>query len=151
MIAQTANILQYLGPRLGLVPESEARDCMRIQLQLTIADLVAEVHDSHHPIAGCSTTKTSGRSETRAADLRKKRLPKYLGYFEQILERADGRHALRDHSYVDLSLFQLMRGLEYAFPRAMQRLAPKLPRLRALADRVTGDRAWRPIWPRRGD
>jgi len=72
----------------------------------------------------------------RAADLRKHRLPKFLGYFERAVEAAGGKHALRRHSYVDLSLFQLLRGLEYAYPVAMRKLAPRLPRLHALADRV---------------
>lgn len=137
LIAQTANILQYLGPPLGLVPDSESRRRYAHQLQLTISDLVAEVHDSHHPIAG-SLYYEDQRVEAlrRAADLRGTRLPKYLDYFEQVLERGGGQHALHEHSYVDLSLFQLMSGLEYAFPRAMQRLGHELPLLRALKQRV---------------
>ncbi|MET4569694.1 glutathione S-transferase [Rhodanobacter soli] len=137
LIAQTANILQYLGPPLGLVPESESRRRYAHQLQLTISDLVAEVHDSHHPIAG-SLYYEDQRVEAlrRAADLRATRLPKYLDYFEQVLERGGGQHALHEHSYVDLSLFQLMSGLEYAFPRAMRRLGHELPLLHALKQRV---------------
>jgi glutathione S-transferase len=137
VIAQTANILQYLGPPLGLVPEAEGRRLYAPQLQLTISDLVAEVHDAHHPIAS-SLYYEDQRTEAkrRAADLRATRLPKYLDYFEQILERGGGLHALREHSYVDLSLFQLMSGLDYAFPRAMQRIGHELPLLRALKQRV---------------
>ena len=137
LIAQTANILHYLGPPLELVPQSESRRWYAHQLQLTIADVVAEVHDSHHPIAG-SLYYEDQRNEARrrAADLRETRLPKYLDYFEQVLERGGGPHALREHSYVDLSLFQLMSGLEYAFPRAMQRIGRQLPRLHALRERV---------------
>lgn len=137
LIAQTANILQYLGPPLGLVPKSESRRLYAHQLQLTLGDLVAEVHDSHHPIAG-SLYYEDQRVEAlrRAADLRETRLPKYLDYFEQVLERGGGHHALHEHSYVDLSLFQLMCGLEYAFPRAMQRLGHELPLLHALKQRV---------------
>ena len=52
IIAQTANILLYLGPRLGLVPKAEAKRLWAHQLQLTITDLMAEIHDVHHPIAG---------------------------------------------------------------------------------------------------
>lgn len=138
LIAQTANILQYLGPPLGLVPESRDRRLYAHQLQLTIEDLVGEVHDSHHPIAA-SLYYEDQRAEAlrRAADLRMNRLPKYLEYFEQVLERGGTQHALREHSYVDLSLFQLISGLDYAFPRAMERLAPTLPLLHALARRVT--------------
>lgn len=137
VIAQTANILQYLGPPLGLVPEAESRRLYAHQLQLTISDLVAEVHDAHHPIAS-SLYYEDQRTEAkrRAADLRATRLPKYLDYFEQILERGGGLHALREHSCVDLSLFQLMSGLDYAFPRAMQRIGRELPLLRALKQRV---------------
>ncbi|MEO8747973.1 MAG: glutathione S-transferase family protein [Rhodanobacter sp.] len=137
VIAQTANVLQYLGPKLDLVPDSESRRLYAHQLQLTIADLVAEIHDSHHPIAG-SLYYADQKDEAlrRASDLRRTRLPRYLGYFEQVLERGGGLHALRTHSYVDVSLFQLMAGLEYAFPRAMRRLHGSLPRLRAMSERV---------------
>lgn len=137
VIAQTANILQYLGPPLGLVPESESRRLYAHQLQLTISDLVAEVHDAHHPIAS-SLYYEDQRTEAkrRAVDLRETRLPKFLDYFEQVLERGGGRHPLREHSYVDLSLFQLMAGLDYAFPRAMQRMAGERPLLHALKQHV---------------
>lgn len=137
LITQTANILHYLGPPLGLVPQSESRQLYAHQLQLTIADLVGEVHDSHHPVAG-SLYYEDQRVEARrrATDLRETRLPKYLDYFEQVLERAGGHHALGEHSYVDLSLFQLSSGLEYAFPRAMRRIRHQLPRLHALQQRV---------------
>jgi len=137
LLAQTANILQFLGPPLSLVPESESARRHANQLQLTIADLVAEVHDSHHPIAsGLYYEDQREEARRRAADLRAHRLPKFLDYFEQVLERSGGRHAMHQHSYVDLSLFQLMSGLSYAFPRAMQRLQPELPLLYALHTQV---------------
>ena len=137
VIAQTANILHYLGPKLDLVPDSESRRLYAHQLQLTIADLVAEIHDSHHPIAGSLYyADQKGEALRRATDLRRTRLPKFLGYFEQVLERSGGLHALRTHSYVDLSLFQIMAGLQYAYPRAMRRLQASLPKLDALSERV---------------
>ena len=137
LIAQTANILQYLGPRLGLLPDREAARLHAHQLQLTIADAVAEVHDSHHPIAsGLYYAEQRDAARRRAADFRTTRLPKFLNYFEQVLERGGGRYALREHSYVDLSLFQLMTGLEYAFPRAMARQQRAWPHLHALAERI---------------
>lgn len=137
LIAQTAAILAYLGQHLGLVPEGEARRIHANQLQLTIADLVAEIHDSHHPIAASRYyEEQQAEAGRRAADLRAHRLPKYLGYFERVLARADGRHALGEHSYVDLSLFQLMAGLDYAFPNAMRRLSKDTRRLRALAGEI---------------
>jgi glutathione S-transferase len=138
VIAQVANILRYLGPRLNLVPESDRRRLFAHQLELTISDLVAEVHASHHPIAG-GLYYNDQRKEARrrSADLRETRLPKYLGYFEQVMERGGSNYALRHFSCVDLSLFQLMVGLEYAFPRAMQRLGKDLAQLTSLTKRVS--------------
>ena len=137
VVAQTALILDWLGPRLGLLPEGAAARLQARQLQLTISDFVAEVHDTHHPLGASlyyEQQRDAGR--LRAADFRKQRLPKFLGWFEDALTRGDGRHALGAHSYVDLSLFQLAAGLDYALPRAMRRQWPKLPQLRALAERV---------------
>lgn len=138
LIAQTAAILDYLALPLGLVPQGEAHRIYANQLQLTIADLVGEIHDSHHPIASSLYYEDQHEeAQRRATDLRKTRLPKYLGYFEQVLARSDGRHALSAHSYVDLSLFQLLAGLDYAFPNAMRRLRKDVPRLSALAEEIT--------------
>lgn len=135
LIAQVANILQYLGPRHGLVPESESRRLYAHQLELTITDLVAEVHDTHHPVSTEQYYEDQrAEAKKRAKDFREARIPKFLGYFEQALERGGGRYVLREHSYVDLSLFQIMAGLEYAFPKAMAK--QKLPLLRDLAKRV---------------
>ncbi|MDG2540190.1 glutathione S-transferase [Dyella jiangningensis] len=138
VIAQTANILAFLAPRHALVPASAASQTYALQLQLTIADIVAEAHDTHHPIA-VEKYYEDQRPEARrrAASFREERIPKFLGYFEQILDRNNGRHALgKRHSYVDLSLFQLMAGLEYAFPRTMKGLRRRTSHLRALSERV---------------
>jgi glutathione S-transferase len=141
MIAQTANILLYLGPRLGLVPKREASRLWAHQLQLTIADWVAEVHDTHHPIGGSFYYEDQkAEAKRRAADFTAERMPKYFGYFEQILKRnGTGKNYLlgKNISYVDLSMFQMIEGSRYAFPRAMSRLQPKYPRLLALHDRVS--------------
>jgi glutathione S-transferase len=137
VVAQVANILQYLGPKHGLAPASESGRLLAHQLQLTITDLVAEVHDSHHPVAsGLYYEDQQPEALRRAQDLRKNRLPKFLGYFEKCIERGGGLHPLREHAYVDLSLFQLMAGLEYAFPKAMVTLRKDVPKLAALAERV---------------
>jgi glutathione S-transferase len=137
LIAQTAAILQYLAPRLKLVPAGASARHYAHQLQLTIADLVAEVHDTHHPIAsGLYYEDQRAAAKQRSEDFRQHRLPKYLGYFEDVLVRSDGRHALSGHSHVDLSLFQIMCGLDYAFPHAMRRLRRKVPHLCGLAERV---------------
>lgn len=141
LIGQTANILLYLGPHLGLAPRDETGQLWVNQLQLTIADLVAEVHDTHHPIAG-SLYYEDQRDEAkrRSAHLRRERLPKYLGWFERVLaDNARGRqHCLAGTatSYADLSLFQVVEGLRYAFPRAMRRLETSLPLTVKLHDRI---------------
>ena len=135
IIAQVANILQYLGPRHGLVPESEAKRLHAHQLELTITDLVAEVHDTHHPVASeLYYEDQKAEAKKRSQDFRENRIPKFLGYFEKAVERGGGKFPLREHSYVDLSLFQIMAGLEYAFPRAMAK--QKVPLLRDLKKRV---------------
>ncbi|HKC33978.1 MAG TPA: glutathione S-transferase family protein, partial [Xanthobacteraceae bacterium] len=53
-IGQTANILEFLGQREGLAPRGEAGRLWVNQLQLTIADFVAEIHDTHHPVGAAS-------------------------------------------------------------------------------------------------
>lgn len=137
LIAQTAAILFYLGPRLNLVPKSETARLYAHQLQLTLSDFVVEVHDTHHPIASRLYYEDQRRpAKERATDFRQYRIPKYLGYFEDILEHSNGKHPLIRHSYVDLSLFQIMSGLNYAFPNTMRRLRRKLPHLNALTERV---------------
>ena len=138
IIAQTANILFFLGPRLGLAPKQEAGRLWAHQLQLTIADWVGEVHDSHHPIAGGLYYEDQKReAKRRAADFTAERLPKFLGYFEQVLERNGSRVLVGNaDSYVDLSLFQMIEGLRYAFPRAMTKQENKHRRVIALRDRV---------------
>ncbi|PPU66951.1 glutathione S-transferase [Xanthomonas pisi] len=137
VIAQVAAILHAIGPQLQLVPGSEAQRLQALQLQLTIADLVVEVHDTHHPIGvGLYYEDQTAEAARRAQDLRDNRLPKFLGYFEQVLQQAGGTHALGTHSYVDLSLFQLVSGLEYMFPKRMTTLSKQLPGLKALQQRV---------------
>lgn len=140
LIGQTANILLFLGAKHGLAPRALAGRLWANQLQLTIADIVNEAHDSHHPISTSfyyEDQKLPARR--RAADFTARRIPKYLDYFEGVLRRntSRGGHAVGARlSYVDLSLFQLLEGLHYAFPRAMERLAPGYPALMALRERV---------------
>jgi glutathione S-transferase len=138
LIAQTANILQFLGPRLRLVPRDHSARIWVHQLQLTVADLVDEVHDTHHPIASSlyyAQQKTEARR--RARYLTGERIPKYLDYFERVLAAHRGTYAVgRTVTYVDLSLFQLLAGLRYAYPRTLRRLEAGLPRLVTLHERV---------------
>jgi glutathione S-transferase len=138
VIAQTANILLWLAPRHGLVPKSEAARLWAHQLQLTIADWLVEVHDTHHPLGAAFYYEDQKPESKRcAASFTATRLPKFLGYFERVLERERGGWLLgKAFSYADLSLFQMVAGLRYAFPRAMGRLEPKYPRAVALHDRV---------------
>lgn len=139
-IAQAANILLYLGPKLRLVPRDEASRVWAHQLQLTIADLVGEVHDTHHPIAGSLYYRQQkGAASKRAAHFREERLPKFLAYFESVLQRNRGGrgYALGNNvSYVDLSLFQVVAGLRYAFPKSMRRAERACARLVALHERI---------------
>jgi glutathione S-transferase len=139
LIGQTANILSFLGARHGLAPKSEAGRLWVNQLQLTIADLVAEAHDTHHPIAASLYYEDQKPEAVRAAScFIKQRIPKFLGYFEDVLA-ANGKTAFlagRALSYADLSLFQVVEGLRYAFPRAMAAQEKTVPRTVALHDRV---------------
>jgi glutathione S-transferase len=140
VIGQTANILQYLGPRHGLAPKSESARLWTHQLQLTIADFLVEVHDTHHPVAsGLYYADQKKEARRRARDFLENRAPKYLGYFEQLLARKGngGRYlAGANLSYADLSMFQIIAGLSYAFPRSMKKSARKHRRLFALHARV---------------
>ncbi|HEY5167430.1 MAG TPA: glutathione S-transferase [Pseudolabrys sp.] len=138
VIGQTANILFYLGPRLKLSPRDEAGRLWLHQLQLTVTDFVKEIHDTHHPIAG-SLYYEDQKAEAKqyAHYFLKDRAPKYLGYFESVLKKSGGPYVLgRKLSYIDLSLFQLIEGLRYAFSKAMARIERKLPGVVGVRDRV---------------
>ena len=140
IVGQTANILLFLGPRLRLAPRADADRLWLHQLQLTVADLVEEVHGTHHPIAGSlyyDDQKPEARR--RAALFLEERLPKFLGYFERVLERNPRRGGWlvgARLTYADLSLFQVVEGLRYAFPRSLARVERKHPRLVELHDRL---------------
>src|SRR5436305_3734572 len=138
VVAQTANILLYLGARLGLAPRDEAGRLWVHQLQLTITDLVVEIHDTHHPVTTyLYYEEQRPAAKRRTADFWRYRVPKMLGYFERVLMKSGGPYVLgRRVSYVDLSLFQIVEGLRYAFPNRMQRFERKVPRLVALHDRI---------------
>lgn len=140
VIGQTANILLYLGPRLGLAPRAEAGRLWAHQLQLTVTDFLVEVHDSHHPIAGSLYYRQQkAESRRRARHFTRDRLPKFLAYFETVLERnpaGRGFMAGRSLTYVDLSMFQLIEGLRYAFPKSLAKLERDIPGLLALHDKV---------------
>lgn len=140
LIAHTANILQYLGPRLALAPKAEAGQLWAHQLQLGVTDFLVEIHDTHHPIANSlyyEEQKTEARRRTK--HFLAERVPKFLDYFERVLQsnsKGKGYMIGRSLTYVDLSMFQIVAGLRYAFPKTMQRKEKDVPGLAALHDRV---------------
>jgi glutathione S-transferase len=140
LIAQTATILHHLGRRHGLEPADEALALWTQQLQLTIMDAVAEAHDTHHPVgADLYYEDQKPEAQRRAKGFREQRIPKFLGWFEAVLERNPsngGWLAGAEPSYADLSLFQLIEGLAYAFPSAARSALAATPHLRAHHDAV---------------
>ena len=138
LIGQTTNILLYLGRRLGLAPRAESGRLWLNQLQLTMADWLTEVHDTHHPLSMNQYYDEQKQAALqRSADFRATRLPKFLDYFTQVLLNSRGQYLLGARlTYGDLSLFQMLAGLHYAFPQAMARLAPAYPALQELHDTV---------------
>lgn len=140
LIGQTANILLFLGGRLGLAPRDASSKLWTHQLQLTIADFIVEVHDTHHPIgSGLYYEQQKPAAKRRSKDFIANRMPKFLDYFERVLEHnADTGPGLvgADLTYVDLSMAQVIAGLRYAFPKASRAALRTHPRLRALHDHV---------------
>ncbi|AIO69114.1 glutathione S-transferase [Burkholderia oklahomensis] len=140
IVGQTANILLFLGARHHLAPKDEAGRLWVHQLQLTVSDFVVEIHDTHHPIAGGLYYEAQkAEAAMRAEDFLEHRLPKFLGYFGKVLAHnphKSGYMAGSDLTYVDLSMFQLIEGLRYAFPNAMARIEKKHAKLIELHDRV---------------
>ena len=138
VIGQTANILQYLGPRLGLAPDDEPGRLWAHQLQLTIADLVKEIQDTHHPIAhGLYYDDQKSEAVEHSKHFIAERLPKFLGYFERVLQANGGERMVGERvSYVDLSMFQLVEGLRFSFPKAMKKAEQPCPGLAALRNRI---------------
>jgi len=139
-IGQSANILLFLGARHGLAPRAEAGRLWAHQLQLTIADLVNEAHDTHHPLGPTLYYEDQkNEAKRRAAEFIDHRIPKFLDYFERVLHQPARRGGFlvgTRLSYVDLSMFQVIEGLRYAFPKAMRRIEAGYPGLVALHDRV---------------
>jgi glutathione S-transferase len=140
LVSHVANILMYLGPKLGLAPREDKWRPFANGLQLTITDLVSEAHDTHHPISTAEYYEDQkDAAKARSAAFLSERMPKYLGYFERVLSQnpAGPAHSVGDAlSYVDLSLFQVREGLRYAFPRATADFETKYPHLAALASNV---------------
>ena len=138
VIGQAANILLFLGNRHGLAPKAEAGQLWVHQLQLTVTDFVVEIHDTHHPLGPTLYYEDQrAPAKKRTAEFWNERVPKFLGYFEQILANSGGAYVTgRRLTYVDLSLFQIIAGLRYAFPNRMAAFERSIPGLVALHDRV---------------
>jgi glutathione S-transferase len=140
VVSHVANILQYLGPKLGLAPKDEAGRFFAHGLQLTITDFVSEVHDTHHPIStNLYFEDQRQEAKARSTPFLQDRVPKYLGYFERVLadNPAGPKHAVgADLTTVDLSLFQIWAGTGYAFPHAFAGAHKLYPALAALAGSV---------------
>jgi glutathione S-transferase len=140
VVGQTAAILHYLGPTLKLVGRSEQARVWTQQIQLTIADMVTEAHDTHHPIStGLFYEDQQPEALRRAQDFCTNRMPKFIQWFEHIIQRnpAGSRHLVGGRlSYADLSLFQLVEGLRYAFPNATARALAHTPGVMAIHDTV---------------
>ena len=140
VVSHVANILQYLGPKLGLAPKDEAGRIFAHGLHLTVTDLVAEVHDTHHPISTDLYFEDQRQeAKARSSAFLQHRVPKYLGYFERVLadNPAGQKHAVGgDLSTVDLALFQVWAGMAYAFPHAFAGADKLYPALAALVGSV---------------
>jgi glutathione S-transferase len=140
LIGQTPNILYYLGPRLGLAPRDEAGRLWVNQLQLTLADFITEIHDTHHPIAsGLYYEQQKVEAKKRTRDFLAQRLPKHLGYYERVITRNRARGpwiAGGRIGYADLTLAQVVAGLRYAFPEAARNALRSRPAVRELHDAV---------------
>jgi hypothetical protein len=108
------------------------------QIQLTLCDFVGEAHDTHHPISsGLYFEGQQTEALRRARDSCSTRMPKFLRWFESHLQRNPGgsRHLVGGKlRCADLSLFQMVEGLQYAFPKVAQQaqvVTPLVQQLRA--------------------
>jgi glutathione S-transferase len=137
-LAQTSAICAYLGEQHGLAPQDPEKRIQTLQLQLTIGDVIDEVHNTHHPVSAALYYEDQREAASEAArSFLQHRLPRFLSYFERVLERSGGPWLIGDTlTYADLSLFQLLEGLAYAFPRGFASLGKSTPKLLALRDRV---------------
>lgn len=141
IIAQSAAILQYLAPKIGLIGNDQYEKMFAHQLQLTVSDLLTEVHDTHHPIASTLYYEDqTNEAKRRSANFIKVRMPKYLNYFEQILANNQSKSGWligNNLSYPDLSIFQIIEGLRYSFPKAFAKIENNYTKIIALAKAVS--------------
>lgn len=137
-IAQTAQILSWLGQHHGFGAADETTKLRLEMLQWTVSDFTAEIHNVHHPIAGdlyYSDQKDAAKQAARS--FREERIPKFLTYFEDALSANDGPFVLGEAwCHVDTSLFQIVEGLRYAFPERMKAVEGDYPHLITCRDAV---------------
>lgn len=142
LVGQTANILQFLGGRLNLAPRDPGGKLWTQQLQLTIADFIVEIHDTHHPLGGdLYYEQQKAAAKRRTQQFLANRMPKFLDYFERVLIRntSPGQWMVGARlTYADLSMAQVIAGLRYAFPKASSQALRSRPRLVLLHDAVFG-------------
>ena len=138
VISQTANICAYLAKKHDLVPDDEPARLHANQLQLTWADFLVEAHDTHHPIAVMDYYEEQKEPAKRRADFfTAERIPSFFYYFERALQANGGQWQVGDDlSYVDLTSFHTLAGLEYAFPNAFAAHEERIPGLLDLRRRV---------------
>ena len=134
MIGQTANILQFLGPRLGLVPKDQASRLWVHQLQLTVTDWVAEVGNTHHPIANVLYyEEQKDEAKRRTSYFTSLRIPKFMGYYEKIFQKNPSKHATfysaNRFATPTYRCFKWSKGCATPFPRAMAKVEPSCPRV----------------------
>lgn len=139
-ISQTPAILAYLAPILGLdgVPrvgeeDNSSRVAVNIRraqvnaLTSTVLDLNNEAHDVHHPISVSSYYEDQQHeAKLRAEDFRSHRVPKFFKYFNLTMESNPSRSGYLLGSTLtiaDLALFQVVDGLQFAFPKYMDGLS----------------------------
>ncbi|KAK5109187.1 hypothetical protein LTR62_007272 [Meristemomyces frigidus] len=135
VIAQTPNILWYLGEKLGLVPDDEGGKYHVQQVALTALDLTNETHDTHHPLAVMQYYEDQKEAAlAKAKDVRENRIPKYLSYFSRVLEH-NAPHGKRKFlvgsylTYADTTVWQVLNGLLFAFPKEMEARRKEFPAL----------------------
>ncbi len=137
LIAQLPNICLFLANEFNMIPGGN-HYFRANQLMLTICDIIDEIHNTHHPLSiSMYYENQQEAAKKNALSFTTERLPKWLQYLEKTLIGNGEKHlAGTQISYVDIALFQLIRGLDYAFPNHMQRYLPQIPKLIALKDRV---------------
>jgi len=136
-IAQTSAILQYVDDTYGPWGDRAVDRYDKLQVMLTLMDVVSEAHDTHHPLdVGSAYEAQAEAAKARAAAFQQTRIPRWIAHFERIATAGDGEGLLGGRSFVDLALAHTLAGLAYAFPAATaaaREEAPTLTRIAAAA------------------